>query len=151
VPLALTVTTATLGLTATLVTQAQSRKREIDAAHRERKLEIYLEFMEIMENLLMSGKEDTKTVQLTEAEIVQKLMFVRTRAVLWGSPRVLKALADITHMEHKKLNVFDVMERIQREMRKDLGLSNMGLEKNFFSKLILSNPDELETVLANKN
>jgi hypothetical protein len=151
VPLSITVFTAVIGLTATLYTQSVSRKREIESAHRDRKLEIYLEFMILFEKLLMSEKPELGGTKTDPNETARKLLSIRTKAVLWGSPGVLKYLARLGDSGPTALDLFNTMEGIQREMRKDLGLSNFGLEKGFFSKLPLSDPEEYERMVKSDN
>ncbi|GFE51454.1 hypothetical protein So717_32070 [Roseobacter cerasinus] len=144
VPLAVTVLTAVLGLTATLYTQSVSRRREIEAAHRERKLEIYLQFMQLIEKLILSGKPDLATGEIDHNQIAKELVSIRTKAVLWASPAVLRPLAKLGQPDHSLRGLFDTLEEIQRAMRKDLGLSNIGLEKKFFAKLPLADPTEYD-------
>lgn len=145
VPLSVTLITATLGLAAALYTQSRTRLREIESAHRERKLEIYLEFLKYLETAFMSAKPELGGEELNENDLARKLVDFRTKAVLWGSPGVLKAVSKMAKLQPgDPLPMFDVLESIQREMRKDIGLSNWGLEKDFFAKLPLSDPNELD-------
>ncbi len=144
VPLAATITTAVLGLTATLYSQNKARKRAVESAFRERKIAIYLEFLQTFERLMLAAKSELNLEPVDQNELTIKLVKVRTQAVLWGSTGVLKALSEFTKVgEGNPLKMLRVMDNIQREMRKDLGLSNFGLETNFFTTLILSNPEDL--------
>ncbi|MBN9888348.1 hypothetical protein [Salipiger abyssi] len=144
VPLTVTVITATLGLGATLYSQQVARRREIESAHRDRKLEIYLQFMEILEKITLSQKPELGGEKVDENEIARDLVGIRTKAVLWGSPGVLKGLHQLTQQGQSPKSLLDAMEEIQKEMRKDLGLSNFGLEKGFFAKLPLTDPEEYD-------
>lgn len=149
VPLSITVLTAIFGLTATLYTQRRTRLREIESAHRDRKLEIYFEFLKFIEIAMISSKPELGGKPLDKNELARKLVEFRTKAVLWGSLGVLKSVAKLTSGKPSgTLEVFDTLEKIQREMRKDIGLSNFGLEKGFFAKLPLSDPSELERMRA---
>ncbi|UWQ90238.1 hypothetical protein K3727_15770 [Rhodobacteraceae bacterium M382] len=147
VPLTVTVVSAGVGLFTTLLTQYRARKREIEAAFRERKISIYLEFLETFEHLLLAAKPELKTPEVDQNDLVVALVKVRTKAVLWGSTGVLRALNDFSKVgEGDPKKMLRVVESIQREMRKDLGLSNFGLEQDFFTKLILSDASELEKI-----
>ena len=151
VPLGITVLTAILGLSATLYTQARIRKREIESAFRERKIEIYLDFLEKLETLIIAQKPELGVTQPSENELAIGLIKVRTKAVLWGSVGVLKALNDFSKVGRTEpIEMFTVFDTIQREMRKDLGLSNKGLGESFFIKLILSDPSEFDKMVLNK-
>jgi len=145
-PLAVTVLTAFLGLAATLHTQRETRRREIEAAYRKDKVEAYLAFLKLIERLLAQTKSDLGLEKMPEKELIEAMMDIRTRAILWGSPGVLKGLSNLTKMEMLGISPFDVLEELQREIRKDLGLSNEGLEQDFFAKLPLRDPDDLERV-----
>ena len=150
VPLSITVLTAIIGLSVTLYTQSRIRLREIDAAHRERKLEIYLNFLEAFDNLSVAGKPEFGENPVDPNRLARDLLTFRTRAVLWGSPGVLKALSKIARPNQDLTEMFSGIEAIQREMRKDLGLSNRGLEKSFFNKLRLTDPDEYDKIFAGR-
>ena len=144
IPLGVTVFTALLGLSATLLTQREIRRREIDAAYRKEKVEAYLSFLKLCEKLLLQAKD--KRHALPEDEILLTMLDVRTRAVLYGSPTVLRGLYKFPKMARLGLSPLDVLEDIQRAIRDDLGLSNEGLERDFFAKLPLSDPDDLARV-----
>ncbi|MBC7145053.1 MAG: hypothetical protein H5U24_06570 [Thioclava marina] len=149
VPLTVTLFTASLGLAATLIAQSKNRKREIEAALRERKIAIYLDFLETIEKLILASKPELKTASFDDSEMVIKLVKVRTKAVLWGSPGVLKALNKFSKLgQAQPIATLRAVEDIQREMRKDLGLSNFGLETDFFSKLILSDVSEFDKLTS---
>ncbi len=145
VPLTVTIFTASLGLAATLITQSKNRKREVEAALRERKIAIYLDFLEAVERLILASKPELKMAPIDENELVVKLVKVRTKAVLWSSPGVLRALNNFGKLGMvEPLAMLRAIEDVQREMRKDLGLSNLGLNADFFSKLILTSDSEFE-------
>ena len=147
VPLVVTLTTASLGLGATLYSQARTRRQEIESAFRERKIEIYLDFLNTLKEVFLAEKKELNRPKVKQSELVVKLIEVRTKAVLWGSTGVLQALSEFSKVsENNPRAMLSVVDRLQREMRKDLGLSNSGLEEEFFTKLILSNPEELEQI-----
>ena len=146
VPLFVTVLTATLGLSGTLYIQWGIRKREIEAAHRERKLEIYLEFMKLVENILASSNEDLDEEPMPRLELVKQLLSIRTRAILWASPSVLTELVELARPNKTTKEMFQNIDRLQRAMRVDLGLSNRGLNDTFFTRIMLKDPSELDNL-----
>lgn len=145
-PLGVTVLTALLGLSATLHTQRETRRREIEAAYRKEKVDAYLSFLKLIENLLAQTKPELGREKMSENDIVDAMMDIRTRAILWGSPGVLKGLYKFPKMQHLKISPLDVLEELQREIRIDLGLSNEGLGKDFFAELPLGNPEDLKNL-----
>lgn len=150
VPLTVTLITATLGLAAALYTQYKSRKREIESAHRERKISIYLEFLQIFEKMLISSNRELGGAEIDANEMALKLLQIRTKAVLWASPGVIKALSQISNPENENnpRAVMKVLDTLQREMRKDIGLSNSFLEQDFFIKLYLTDGQEYKKLMA---
>lgn len=151
VPLSVTLLTAVMGLAATLFAQARARRAEIASAHRERKVEIYLEFLVFLERLFMSSKPELGVEKIDERAMTLELMKFRTKAVLWGSPGVLQAVSDMSKVEQTDTKaMFSVIDNIQREMRKDIGLSNWGLGNYFFAKLPLSDADEFDRLISSR-
>ena len=149
VPLSITVTTAILGLAATLYTQVSNRKRDIDAAYRERKIEIYLQFLKTLERLALASKPELGGEPADMTQLTIDLMDIRTKAVLWGSPSVLQSISKLSKMNPEKpIEMFKTIDGIQRNMRKDLGLSNFGLGEMFFVKLSLNDPHELDALMS---
>lgn len=145
VPLTITILSAALGLSATLYTQARTRRREIEAAFRERKIAIYLDFLETIESISLAVNNEIDVPAPDQEELVIKLVKMRTKCVLWGSTGVLKALNDFTKVgAGNTMKMMLTLDNIQREMRKDLGLSNFALEKFFFTKLSLKSDEEWE-------
>lgn len=144
VPLATTIAAASLGLVATLWTQTVTRRREIEAAHRERKVEIYLQLMQLIQKLLLQAKPELGSEKLDTNQLALELLTIRTKAVVWGSPSVLRPLAKLTQSGLSTAEIFTTLEELQRAMRRDLGLSNFGLENGFFAKLPLANPKEYD-------
>ena len=162
VPLTVTILTAILGLTATLITQFLTKKREIntqirirereiDSAFRERKIGIYLEFLEAVESSLIAANPKLSSKKVDDGILALTLIKVRTKAVLWGSPGVLQTLSQLSKVgEGNTLRMLSVFDQIQREMRKDLGLSNEGLEADFFVKIILNEEDGIENTAISR-
>lgn len=151
VPLTVTVFTATVGLFAALFTQNRVRKRELEAAYRERKIEIYLDFLKTIESLFLSQRAEFKDRALDTEDLVLKIADVRTKAVLWGSSGVLRELSKLTKLKGDLSETMSFLENIQREIRKDLGLSNRGLDRDFFVTLILNDASDIEKIRANSS
>jgi len=100
--------------------------------------------MQMLERAIIADKPELGDEPLEDDELARELLSIRTKAVLWGSPGVLRELSTLAKPNKTTKETLDYMEKIQREMRKDLGLSNFGLEMGFFAKLQLSDPSEYD-------
>ena len=140
VPLTITVLTASLGLVATLYTQQLTRKREIEASHRERKIELYLEFLEVMDSFVENADKDPQTNDIG----IARLKKAKTKATLYGSTAVLKAFKKLSRQGASTVELMDAVDELKRSMRRDLGLKTWDLEAGFFAKFMLSDPEEYD-------
>lgn len=145
VPLVFTVATASLGLAATLITQARTRKRAIEEAHRAKKVEIYHRLLSFITQLLLSQKPEFEDCQKSQKELVLEMANFRTEMSLWASPSVLTAFYNLTHQvegEDPKA-ILNKVDPLYKAVRKDIGLSSFGLPEKFFIKSMLLDPSEL--------
>ena len=149
VPLAVTFFTAVGGLTATLWTTTYNKRKQVEADFREKKTEIYLSFLKIIEGLILNaGNSDEDDLLEPDDDLVASLADIKTKATLWSSPGVLVALDDFAKAgEGNQKRQFTAMDKIQREMRKDLGLSNNGLGELFFAKQLLKTDKDVEELM----
>ena len=133
--------TTVLGATLT-VTMGKylERKHAVEAAFRERKVEIYDGFLaEFFKLFGQDGQPD-------DSGLVDFLQEWRRKLVVWGGARVL--LTYIKWQSHllSKGNEPDaetmfLMGDFLLAMREDLGLSNKRMDRRVFAHLILRNPD----------
>lgn len=145
VPLTVTFGTAVLGLSATLFTQTKIRQRERENALREKKIAIYLNFLETVDGMFFAQKPEMGITSKSSNEAAASIAIVRRQAILWGSTGVLKELHKLTKLQGKStLEIAELIDTLYREMRKDLGLSVRTLEKNFFFTLYLAGDVDLE-------
>ena len=145
------VATVTAGTAIVLYTQRQIKKREIDEAHREKKVEMYSEFLEIVQRLLSGQRDDHNAPSLENDELLNFLLKFKTEVILWSSPGVLKAFVEFQKQSIAGGGIHLIMpavEKLYREMRKDIGLSNQGLSENLLVKMYLTNPEELDEAIA---
>lgn len=146
IPLAVTFVTAVGGLGATLWTTTHNKKQQVDADFREKKVEIYLNFVQLLAGLMQANK-DTNAKDPPQG-MVDALIDIRTKATLWSSPGVLKALNELAKSDEKDTKrLFCAVDRVQREMRLDLGLSNQELEELFFVKHLLKSEKDVDDLL----
>lgn len=126
------------------------RKREIEAHFRTAKIEIYDEFLKEFFKLFGGGSEPQSAHDLTEF-----LREWQRKMVLYGGAQVL--LSYLKWKNHlgkgnPDAQTLFLMGEFFLAMRKDVGLSNTGLEKGTFSHLILKHPELfLEIATDNPN
>lgn len=118
------------------------RKKDIEAAFRERKIEIYDKFLiELFKTLHGKATEEQKD---ESEDLVHFLQDWQRTLVLWGGKDVLKAY--ISWMKHLKKGDPDaktlyLTDEFFRALRKDIGQSSFGIEKGNFSHLWLRHAD----------
>lgn len=120
------------------------KRKDVEAHFREKKSEIYDEFLKAFYTL---GDDAAKV------DLVPFLREWQRKIILWGGPRVL--ISYFKWMNNLKLQRPDaesmfLMHDFFSELRKDLGLSNKGLERGAFIRLILQNAD-LFLIMAKQN
>ena len=109
------------------------RKKEIESHFRASKIQMYDEFLAAYFKLF-AGENDT------DIDLVSFLREWQRKMIVWGGALVL--VAYIAWAQHLKkgepdAQTFFLMDEFFRAMRKDIGLSNSGLEKGVFSHFIL--------------
>ncbi|MFI3189405.1 hypothetical protein BCS42_05975 [Crenothrix sp. D3] len=136
---------AFVGITASIITQRQTKLREIDEAHRAKKVEIYQKFMFTITSMLSGNIEHLITKPPTEAELANKLFEFKQDILLWGSPKVIKSIVE---MQKNSTNVnydpLPIVDNIYKAIREDIGLSNSGLNNLELIRLFLTDPEKLD-------
>lgn len=127
------------------------RKRELDALYRDKKTEIYDEFLKEFFELFFSA--DERIEDHPKKNLVAFLREFTRKLLLWSSPEVIEAF--VTWKDHLIKGTPDaksifLMEDFLFAIRKDLRHTNTGLRKGFFARLFLKESD-LFLSLAEKN
>jgi len=144
--------TIIVGLIANLYTQKQIKLREIDEAHRSKKVEIYSNFLEIVRRIISGNNKNIPIKPLKEGELILQMTKFRTEIILWSSPSVINAFRNFESIAEENTGIkmlLPAVDRLYREMRKDIGLSNKGLPQNQLVKIYLKDPSELDRALTN--
>lgn len=144
--------TIIVGLIANLYTQKQIKLREIDEAHRSKKVEIYSNFLEIVRRRISGNNKNIPIKPLKEGELILQMTKFRTEIILWSSPSVINAFRNFESIAEENTGIkmlLPAVDRLYREMRKDIGLSNKGLPQNQLVKIYLKDPSELDRALTN--
>ena len=144
-------TTIFVGIAAVIITQRQIKLREIEEAHREKKVEIYHKFLGTVTSLI-AGQNDQVTIEApTEQELIDYLVEFKTEILLWGSPKVIKAQLEFERISGSGGDVLTAVNNLYKAIREDIGLSNAGLNDLELIKIFLKDPDELDKIRASNN
>lgn len=131
-----------------LYTQAQNKKREISEAHRERKVELYKEFLDVVLRIMSRQNENLSIEPIPEQELIDFLARFKTSVLLWGSPKVIKAQLSFEDASRNGGNVLIAVDQLYLAIREDIGLSNSGLNNHELVKMYLSDPSEMDSMSA---
>ena len=121
-------------------------------AHREKKAEIYNDFLEIVTQIMKntkSGKEGDDVLPDNLEEFFYKFT---AKITVYGGAGVVKAYSNWRTASFREENSLASIDKLFREMRKDLGESNKGIKPNDLVGLyIIGGTEELEkTMKSNK-
>lgn len=132
-----------------LITNYQTRKREIDARHFADKREGYMQFFDLLFTLIQSSKSGKS---LTEEEMLPKIILFKRALLIWGGPNIIEAWNNFEIKSGDKLapeEMLKEMEKVLREIRKDLGHDDSQLKFGNLSGLLLVAKDK-EKLLEEK-
>jgi membrane protein implicated in regulation of membrane protease activity len=141
-------TTIFVGIAAVIITQRQIKLREIEEAHREKKVEIYQKFMGTITSLIAGQNKQVTIEAPTEQELIDYLVGFKTEILLWGSPKVIKSQLEFERVSGFGGDVFMAVNNLYKAIREDIGLSNTGLNNLELVKIFLKDPDELDKIRA---
>jgi len=110
----------------------KDRSKSRSEAHREKKIEVYSNFFEIVFSVLRRSKENDGATQYIESEEFKDRFFdLMKGATFYGSPSVIKALSDWkvnNTSSTDPLHSIRMVGSVLLAMRKDIGLSNFGID-----------------------
>lgn len=117
------------------------RKKETDALYRDKKTEIYDEFLKKFFEVFFSSGEHQGDKEISDDLVPFFREFTR-KLVLWSGPEVIQAF--VNWKDHLALGRPDAQSLILTEnfliaIRNDLRHPSRGLERGFFAKLFLTN------------
>lgn len=124
-----------------LYTQYVLKKRQMDDAHREKKIQIYEEFMKMAADQLAQGNENLKQKKIPQEKVIEFIFRFKTDLILRGSSQVIKAMAKFESVSSEGGDVLGAVDEIYRAMRKDVGLSNFGLKHGELVGVYLKSED----------
>jgi len=139
------------GILVVIITQQQGRKRAAEESHREKKVEIYKKFLEMISKIMSGENKDVPIKGPSEKELAKYMVEFKTEIILWASPNVIKSqLAFQKASAEENGDIFRTVNDLHLAIREDIGLSNRGLSDYELVKMYLKDPDELDDLMSNK-
>ncbi|RUQ37969.1 MAG: hypothetical protein EKK71_01905 [Candidatus Competibacteraceae bacterium] len=105
-----------------------------------------------MRRIISGNNKNIPIKPLKEGELILQMTKFRTEIILWSSPSVINAFRNFESIAEENTGIkmlLPAVDRLYREMRKDIGLSNKGLPQNQLVKIYLKDPSELDRALTN--
>ncbi len=144
--------TVFVGIGAMIISQKQAKQRDIDESHRSKKVEIYKKYLDAVSGLMANQNKNVSKKGMSDQELIDYLVEFKTEILLWGSPDVIKLQLEFEKISQQNNgNLFTSVNNLYKAIREDIGLSNKGLNSHELVKMYLSNPDELDEILASNN
>lgn len=147
-------TTTIVATITVMVGRYFERKKELDALHRDKKTEIYEEFLKVfLEAFGTSDGLDGKTKSEADPDLEKLFREFSRKLVLWGGPQVLEAFAQWKEfMAEGNINAESIFktERFLDAIRADLGHSNFGVRAGWFARLFMQE-SKLFLAMAKEN
>jgi hypothetical protein len=125
-----------------LVTNYQSRKREINARHFAEKREGYMHMIDLLFDIILNVKQGE---EVSEQEMVKKIMPFKKALIIWGSPQIIESWNNFEIQSESGLSpeqMLQEMEKILRAIRKDLGHDDRMLKFGSIWALVLIAKDK---------
>ena len=142
--------TVLVGLSAVIISSKQSKQRDIDESHRAKKVEMYEGFLEAVSGIMAKTNKNVSKKGLSDQELVDYLVEFKTDLLLWGSPKVIKYFLEFNKLASKPDKVFTAVDNLYKAIREDIGLSNRGLDGHELVKMYLTDPEELDVMIASQ-
>lgn len=114
------------------------RKKELDALYREKKTEVYDEFLKIFFQVWFSGGKAAEGEQ--EPDLVKLFREFSVKLVLWSGPEALEAFSrwkDKMSEGHVNAEGVFETEAFLSAIRADLRHSNSGIRRGWFARLFM--------------
>jgi membrane protein implicated in regulation of membrane protease activity len=133
-------TTVLASTLAVVLTRYYQSKQERKMAHRDRKIELYDEFVKKLFDVFLGDTEkETKS-----EDLVPFLREIQRKLVLWSGPGAIKAYAEwhkvLTTKPPRASHMIKMIDFFLA-LREDLGHSNKGIEHSHMVRFLLRNSD----------
>lgn len=123
------------GMFIAIYTQRETKKREIDEAHRADKVKIYKDFLDTIKRTFNATNSNIQTNVMPPEEIANFHADFVTNMILWSDPKVIIAFkafqkAGLEYNKNPDTNdkeLFGKLDSLFHAIRQDIGLSNNDL------------------------
>jgi hypothetical protein len=128
--------------------QKAIREREIDESHRQKKVEIYNDFLKLVSSYIQGANEDNRNKLPKQQKIIDETEKFQNGILLWGGPKVIASYLNYRKQaEVGTSEMFISIDQFYRALREDIGLSNEGLENLETIQLYLKDPNEVKELV----
>jgi hypothetical protein len=137
--------TLIVGLGAVLLSQNKIKKRELDDAHRENKIELYNRFNDKIFELFAASNKNLTGATPSEQNLINFMLKFKKNIIFRASLKVIKTLIKFeqnSNKENKTKTVLRLVDDIYRAMRAVIGLSNFVLENLEMTTILLKDKSE---------
>ncbi len=141
-------TTVLVGLAAVIITQRQTKLREIEEAHRAKKVDMYEKYVKLIGSAIAIDNKNITTKHPSQQTLINGLASYHEKLILWGSPDVVKTQLEFRQASNEANKMLPAVDNMYKAIRKDIGLSNRGLNNLELVKMYLKDPDELDKQMA---
>ena len=138
--------TASLVIIGVIVTQYQTKKREVQAAHRLRQGEVYGDFVQKAIVKAMQGARRDQFQLESDEEFLDYMTSFAGELIVWGSLSVVRAYRDF----HNNAGLtdpgvlFSALDELLKKMREDLGHKDKGLKRYELYSLFLKGNEDIK-------
>ncbi|WP_080992210.1 hypothetical protein [Vibrio campbellii] len=131
-----------------ILIQEKIRQREIEEAHRAKKVEIYNDFLKLVSSFFQGQNKDNNKPMPKPQKVLDEFEKFQNGILLWGGPKVIIAFLNFRRVfENSPSEMFKAVDGLYKSLREDIGLSNEGLDNYETIQLYLSNPREIDTLI----
>ncbi|MDQ2069924.1 hypothetical protein [Natronospira bacteriovora] len=136
--------TVLVGIGSTLVTQYIIKVRQAEEAHREAKISLYKQCLELAAAHLAEDNPNVQGKKLSDKGVANEYFHFKTELLLRGSPKVIQALENFEDVTSEGGDSIRAVDDIYREIRRDIGLTNKGLRPKELAGIYVKNSDRKE-------
>ncbi|WP_394213683.1 hypothetical protein [Enterovibrio calviensis] len=132
-----------------ILVQEKIRDREIEEAHRAKKVEIYNDFLKLVSSFFQGQNQDNNKQMPKPQKVLDEFEKFQNGILLWGGPNVIIAYLNFRRVfQDNPSDMFKAVDGLYKSLREDIGLSNDGLDNYETIQLYLSDPREIDSLTS---